>query len=242
VRFDNHLLEIDTLRCWQPLFASFLTRRSILPAPRRSDPRKTGPYQGVAGPSQLRYVGYIESLVSDYTLDYRASPTRIIESVALDTMPHYEQEGLMMTFIIQCNGRLVYDHTKVYGMATLQCQPHEEPQSKKWLFPVDDCTVNGDVVIRFYWFPREVAAGGGDAEGYGNDLMGDSTYACVPNPGFGNATIGGRLAKQMCFVTYHTAFELDAESVFERDDVDGAAKKDRLFDKEFKIKASSLPP
>lgn len=181
--------------------------------------------------------------MSDHTLDYRASPTRIIESVALDTMPHYVQDGVMMTFIIQCNGRMVYDHTKVYGMATLQCQPHEEPPSKKWLFPVDDCSVNGDVTIRFYWFAREVTAGGGDAEGYGNEIiLGDNTHACVPNPGFGTAKIGGHLAKQMCFVTYHTAFELDAETIFEREQIDGAAMKDRLFDQGFKIKASSLPP
>ena len=186
-------------------------------AQRRADERmKSSHYQGVTGPSQIRYVNYIEDIVMN-RVKYIAPPKTLITSIKIHSLPSH-QKGIRISFIIESLGTIQYDYCKRHGLAMLghgvlgegaDATPKEEIY-----FETEDVLVAGDVCVRFFIFE-------------------DSSI--VPSQhtelGQGARTIkyGGITGKELCFVTFHTSFHQGTEIImFERSEIDGV--HDRPFE------------
>ena len=192
-------------------------------AQRRTDLRiDSHRIQGVASPSQNRYVNYIES-ISLKGCDY-VSPVRIIlTSITLHTMPLYRRNCIRVSFVIECFGTIQYDYGKRHGLAVLSRNPKSPPENDEFKFDLEDVIVWGDVTIRFYAFEDYTLGGFPHAE---------------LGPGARSIKYGSVTGKELCFITFHTSFH-NENMVFSRSEIDAVYDKSkRDFLEEFSISVS----
>ena len=191
-------------------------------AARRTDERINIPhYQGVTSPSQLRYLAYIEAIVLKGTR-FSAPPKRLITSIKLRSLQLNQKGNIRLSFIIESMGSIQYDHGKRHGLAKLTHRGDAAPQSEEFCFNTEDTLVVGDVCLRFFVF-EDVPAGNLQH----SDL------------GHGAKTIkyGNIIGRELCFVTFHTAFHDGTDRVtFQRSEIDGVHDKPiEDFQNEFSI-------
>jgi hypothetical protein len=174
---------------------------------RRTDERiKSTQYQGVTGPSQLRYVNYIEGIVNG-VIEYIAPPRTLITSVKLRTLPLYQKGSTRVSFIIESLGTIQFDHGKRHGLTELTRSSEVLPEEDEYMFDTDDTLVAGDVCIRFFHF---------------EDSSPGQMHECDKGPGARTLKYDAITGKELCFVTFHTSFHSSSGSiVFERSDIDG---------------------
>jgi hypothetical protein len=194
---------------------SFAQRRTD----RRIDSRRI---QGVASPSQIRYVNYIEAIAVK-SCDY-VSPVRILlTSIKLHTMPHYRKNNIRISFVVECFGTVQYDYGKRHGLAMISPNPNVPPECDEFKFDLEDVVVAGDVTIRFFWF-----------EDYS---LGPSPHGEL-GPGARTIKYANITGKELCFVTFHTSFNND-NMTFARSEIDAVYDKSkRDFLEEFAISVS----
>jgi hypothetical protein len=174
---------------------------------RRIDSRRI---QGVASPSQIRYVNYIESIVVK-GCDF-VSPVRILlTSIKLHTMPLYRRNNIRVCFIVECFGTIQYDYGKRHGLAVLSRNPNVQPESDEFKFDLEDVVVAGDVTIRFFLF-----------EDYS---LGPSPHGEL-GPGARTIKYANITGKELCFVTFHTSFNNEDMS-FARSEIDAVYDKSK---------------
>jgi hypothetical protein len=191
---------------------SFAQRRTD----RRIDSRRI---QGVASPSQIRYVNYIEAIAVK-GCDF-VSPVRILlTSIKLHTMPFYRRNNIRISFIVECFGIVQYDYGKRHGLAVISRNPNVPPESDEFKFDLEDVVVAGDVTIRFFWF-----------EDYS---LGPSPHGEL-GPGARTIKYANVTGKELCFVTFHTSFNNENMS-FSRSEIDAVYDKSKQdFLEEFAI-------
>ena len=191
---------------------SFAQRRTD----RRIDSRRI---QGVASPSQIRYVNYIEAIAVK-GCDF-VSPVRILlTSIKLHTMPLYRRNNIRISFIVECFGTIQYDYGKRHGLAVISRNPNVPPESDEFKFDIEDVVVAGDVTIRFFLF-----------EDY---FLGPSPHAEL-GPGARTIKYANITGKELCFVTFHTSFNNENMS-FARSEIDAVYDKSKQdFLEEFSI-------
>ena len=177
-------------------------------AQRRMDERiRSSQYQGVSSPSQIRYVNYIEEIVRK-GIDYTSPAQVLIKSVKIHTLPLYKRKSIRISFIIQSLGTIQYDYAKRYGLALLSKSSSTGKANldqDEFNFETDGTLVSGDVTIRFYSFD--------------DNCSGPFEFAEL-GPGARTIRYGNIVGKQLCFVTFHTAFHKDSRT-FHRAEVDG---------------------
>ena len=174
---------------------------------RRIDSRRI---QGVASPSQIRYVNYIEAIKLQKA-DY-ISPVRILlTSIKLRTMPFYKRNCIRISFVIECFGSIQYDYGKRHGLAVISRNPNSNPEQDEFFFHLEDVFVSGDVTVRFYLF-----------EDYS---LGAFPHAEL-GPGARTIKYGGISGKELCFVTFHTSFHTE-NMVFKRSEIDAVYDKSK---------------
>jgi hypothetical protein len=179
-------------------------------AQRRMDERiRSRHYQGVSSPSQIRYVNYVEEIVrkgKDHT-----SPAKIlITSVKIHTIPVYKRNTIRISFIIQSLGSIQYDHAKRHGLVSLSRNSMDsahldQRNQNEFNFETDGTLVSGDVTIRFFSFD--------------DNCPGPFEFAEL-GPGARTIRYGSTIGKELCFVTFHTAFHKESR-IFPRAEVDG---------------------
>ena len=174
-------------------------------ARRRMDERiKSHHYQGVSSPSQIRYVNYIEKIVRNI-VDYTSATKQLISYVKIQTMPFHKKSTLCVSFIIESLGSIQYDHAKRHGLTILSKGSRPSLEKSEFKFDTDGVLVSGDATIRFYWFEEQSS--------------GSFQFAEL-GPGARTIKYGNTVGKELCFVTFHTAFHSDALT-FSRSEVDG---------------------
>lgn len=78
--------------------------------------------QGVAAPSQIRYVCYIDALLCDPRIDYRSPRIVLLEKITINSIPMAMKESIKVSFVVEVNGQLVYDSIKIKGITRLHKQ------------------------------------------------------------------------------------------------------------------------
>jgi hypothetical protein len=174
---------------------------------RRTDERiKSTQYQGVTGPSQLRYVNYIEEIVIG-GIEYIAPPRTLVTSIKIRTLPLYQRGSIRVSFIIESLRTIQFDHGKRHGLTELTRSSETLPEEVEYVFDTDDTLVCGDVCIRFYYF---------------EDSSPGQIHECDKGQGARTIKYGSITGKELCFVTFHTSFHSNSgHVVFERSDIDG---------------------
>ena len=175
-------------------------------AQRRMDERiKSNHYQGVSAPSQIRYVNYIEQIVRNQ-VDYTAAAKRLVSSVKIRTMPYYRRNKISVSFIIESLGTIQYDHAKRHRLEVLSRGSNVDRDHDEYKFETEGTLVSGDVVIRFYCF----------------DEKSSSSYEFAElGPGARTIKYGAAIGKELCFVSFHTAFHTASSIDFTRPQIDG---------------------
>ena len=192
------------------LWTGFLTYASDAMqafAKRRADERiQSSHYQGVTGPSQIRYINYIEEIVLN-GIEYVVPPKTLVTSIKIRSLPLHYKGTIRISFVIESLGTIQYDYGKRHGLAELS-QRGESPAGTEFCFNTEDTLVGGDVCVRFFVFEET---------------------SLVPlqqselGPGARTIRYGSVIGKQLCFVTFHTSFHRNDEKIiFERSEIDGA--------------------
>jgi len=169
----------------------------------------SGALQGVASPSQIRYVHYVEA-VRYLHFDFVAPRTILINRIEVEGVPLEGQGGTHVTFVVETASGIIYDHGKSFGLR--RCAPPNED----FAFHLGNIPVTGDVAIRFFSFNTEDPR---------------LVIGCMPR-----MTPGGRgmeytpsmssdviaSGRQIFFVQFHTSFHKDPVLHFSRREIDGA--------------------
>jgi len=186
----------------------------------------------VSSPSQKRYVEYVEMmLVSD--LDYRSPALKVLRTISLWTLPFTHKDGVELTFFIECEGKIVYEHSKIKDLINLS---YLDPSSSSGLqrgasliIDVGHLALKGDVSIRFFYFERRQEP---VIMRIGKDKGEDSIKV---HDGARSIKVRGALGKHLCFVTFHTSFHDGKMISFARKQIDGAHDQPQRFSDDFKM-------
>ena len=176
---------------------------------RRTDNRiNSKASQGVAAPSQLRYVEYLESVLHGHDF---VSPKRVLlTSITLRTLPRFNKRTVRVAFVIEAFGVIQYDYGKRHGIARLsRSDSMAEALEEEYRFEIEDVLIAGDVAIRFFEFDV--------------DALGPSPSAEL-GPGARTVRYGHVIGRQIFFVMFHTSFH-DEKVEFKKYEIDGAYDK-----------------
>lgn len=172
---------------------------------RRTDERlKYKRLQQVTAPSQKRYVQYIEMMLVSPDLDYRSASLKLLNSITLKTMPLHNRDYLSLTFIIEAEGKVVYDYTKTHGVMTIA--PGDDVEQDT-IIKVPVLALKGDISIRFYYFEQGVL------EAVHRKPTGEITKIY---PGALRIRQKGAHGNLLFFVTFHTSFHNENTIVFNK--------------------------
>jgi hypothetical protein len=78
--------------------------------------------QGVSAPCQIRYVYYIDAMLETPSIDYRSPKAHLLEKIIIKTMPLFAKDAVVVTFVVEVGGRVVFDYAKAKGLARLSKQ------------------------------------------------------------------------------------------------------------------------
>ncbi len=84
---------------------------------------------------------------------------QVLDRVVLKTMPFYKRDCLLVTFVIECCGQVIYDHAKTHGLVMLQSR---NAFSDEYSLDVGGLLLKGDIVVRFFYFDGDSVAKGPD--------------------------------------------------------------------------------
>eukprot|EP00286_Rhodomonas_abbreviata_P000128 CAMPEP_0181290110 /NCGR_PEP_ID=MMETSP1101-20121128/1243_1 /TAXON_ID=46948 /ORGANISM="Rhodomonas abbreviata, Strain Caron Lab Isolate" /LENGTH=633 /DNA_ID=CAMNT_0023394381 /DNA_START=347 /DNA_END=2244 /DNA_ORIENTATION=- len=218
----------SSLMLWVSHRASADESMKLFEERRRDLNRGKLPYQGVTAPSQIRYVQYVEKIVSQGT-DFISKQRQLLNRLTIKGIPLRIARGCKITFIIEASGVVQYDHGKAKGL--IQC-PRESLEKGEWVVNVggSGVLVSRDVAIRFFVFSQESAA---------IPAMHHQGYA-LRAPA--TLTDGGRTVwydtlqgDQLFFVQFHTSFD-NTELMFKKHEIDGAYNKSNTdFPEDFEL-------
>jgi hypothetical protein len=131
-----------------------------------------------------------------------------------------------LIFIVECCGTVQYDLGKRYGGTSLpdvkQNEKNKRKAGSRIRFELEDAAfLEGDVTVRFFIFDDD-----GPSPPHGAEI------------GAGARTVkyGNVVGRQLCFVTFNTAYHANGDCTFIRSEVDGAYNKsERDFPMDFAI-------
>jgi len=165
--------------------------------------------QGVASPSQIRYVHYVEA-VRYLDFDFVAPRMILINRIEIEGVPLAKQGGAFLTFVVETASGIVYDYAKSFGLR--RCQTPDE----EFAFHIGNLPVTGDVAIRFFAFntedPKVVIGCTPRLTPGGRGMEYTPSMSC-------DVVASGR---QIFFVQFHTSFHRDSLLHFSRPEIDGA--------------------
>ena len=190
-------------------------------ARRRTDPRlgRRRNLQGVDSPSQRRCIKYLESALQQEKLVFPPAPRRtLLTCVTLASPPSRRSSTggvARVCFIVECCGTVQYDRGKRHGGTPLPDRGHKSSGKRKsggqLRFELEDATfVAGDVTVRFFLFDED-----GPSPQHGAEV----------GPGGRTVRYGDLVGRQLCFVTFNTAYHGNGENHFASNEVDGAYDK-----------------
>ena len=122
-------------------------------------------------------------------IDFVSSKHLILTKILIKTMPMLNRTCLYMTFVVESNGIISYDHCKAVGVLKLE---KIQPEEDKWAFLLGSCgvAVKGDVSVRFFYFEEE-------------PILGINKQAEL-GPGGTTVRYGTSVGNMLCFVSFHT--------------------------------------
>ena len=181
------------------------------------------PYQGITSPSQLRYVSYISRMLNP-TFDNEstlAPPSLLLTKIVMRTTPlnnmKHPHKQYYMGLVIEVGNRVVFD---ILAKGHLQLmRPHQKGLHDVHTFDCGAVVVSGDVTIRMYRFKKDKIDSHFNEAGQHIELN-ENPKRCMIGPCEG---------LQLCFVSFHTAFE-GKTVAFKKCDADGPHHDPRFTD------------
>ena len=200
-------------------------------ARRRTDPQlgRRRRLQGVDSPSQKRYVNYLERALYNSGHDPQIPPPirrTLLTCVTLEAPPIRRGAGgapARVSLVVESLGTVQYDLAKRHGATQLPDshdaagQAHNKDSESRSTgertelrFQLGDgVLVAGDVTVRFFCFEDAIPVPPAGAE---------------LGPGARTVRHGPALGRQLCFVSFHTAFHGDGDVTFRRSEVRNIAE------------------
>eukprot|EP00960_Hanusia_phi_P054959 762822-Hanusia_phi.AAC.12 len=172
----------------------------------------------VTAPSQVRYVNYVQSII-DGQVDFISKKCLVLGSIIISGIPRAQQGGCLLSFVIECDGRVQYDHGKTNGLVSCG------KQSRESVIDIGFELLNGDISIRFYWFENNVPP---------LAICGKTAKVLQ---GGRRVQYDNVLGKSLFFVSFHTSFISENEMFFRKTEIDGAYNKPSTkFEDDFAIR------
>lgn len=123
---------------------------------RRTDPRRAGPEQRVAAPSQLRYLTYMQAIVTSTGLH----PPRnrvLLQSLKIHTRPFPDRDLLVLGVIVESGGVMEYDGLKQQGLVAFQASGGYEEETL--VINTGNVLICDDTCVRVYMFDEDAMDG-----------------------------------------------------------------------------------
>ena len=220
--------------------------------------------QGVASPSQIRYVHYIEC-IRRFGMDYVTPRLMLVQSVTMRGVPRLDLRGSLVALIVETADGIVWDHAKEAGLvacydgsmhgATAQARKRgkwddddrsEDGQADiaytdkpgEFTFQIGHLPVARDVCVRLFQFENVSSSSVIGAKCRITEGGRKLSYSVGGVPVVG---------KELAFVSFHTAFHClntGADVIrFQRHEIDGVySKRLTQFGSDFLLDVSVLVP
>ena len=172
----------------------------------------------MTAPSQVRYINYVHAIV-DRQVDFISKKHLVLGSIIIAGIPRAQQGGCLLSFVIECDGRVQYDHGKTNGLVSCTGEPRES------VIDIGFELLTGDISIRFYWFESTVPP---------SAICGRTARVLQGGKRVQYDNIFG---KSLFFVSFHTSFIMENEMFLKKSEIDGAYNKPSTkFEDDFAIR------
>jgi len=187
--------------------------------------------QGVTGPGQVRYIHYLEAYIY-HNVDIFADSWMLLNSLALLNVFEDMMPNSSLSFVIECNNEIQYDHGKLCGLTS-----YTEGRHNHFCFGLPQIALRGDVRVRFFLFdvkddvPLEsLRASAQSASTRPTRVRG------ALGPGAASLQYGVVCGKSWFYIAFHTAFLEQGRTIFYKHEIDGVYNlAEKKYPKDFGI-------
>ena len=121
----------------------------------------------------------------------------VLSRIVMATIPYPSRSHCYITFLIESDGFIEYDHAKASGFVRLDRSLRPESETRGFDLPAPGLALRGDIVVRFFIFDETPDAS--------VDL---SNVSVELGPGARTVRYGNVTGNTLCFVSFHTGMSL----------------------------------